>query len=241
MAKVLNGVVLSDRLFAEYQKYKRGDRFDKQLVSRMFRFFMSEAPVTNIAQYERTGFALEIGTKKALANNGLKQQSLVDLAQDNSLYKVILCDDSSDFPYINVTDPSEKFEVNMSISYEDAEPRIKAIEHLKSLCAKAKRITVYDKFFTASYQDNVSLLSQVLPRHPLVIVIACDVTDSEMADIQGIHGEWVVQKSSHRAFHDRYLLIDSSLEIVLSSGFDHLSRPRGDLLYLVRSIASPRL
>ena len=33
--------------------------------------------------------------------------------------------------------------------------------------------------------------------------------------------------------HDRYIIVDEKLEIVLSSGFDHLGTDHGDFMYVV--------
>lgn len=243
MAKVLEGVVLSDKLFVEFEKFKSGAAFDKYLVSSMFKFFTSNAPATNISQYERTGIGLSIDLKKQLASNGLYRQSLEELAKDKTWYKIILCDDNSEYPYVNVVEPSEKFEMDLTISFRDQESRTKAILHLKELCSKARKVTIYDKFFCNDYfNDNVSLLSQIIPRHPLSLAIACEnLTDSDISLLQRINSEWTVLRVPHSGFHDRYVWIDDSIEVVLSSGFDHLSRPRGELLYSVRRVQSQRL
>ncbi len=57
----------------------------------------------NSAKYHRPQIPLDIGRKTMLTSIGLHQHSLEGLAENNSKLQVILCDNKSEYPYINVS------------------------------------------------------------------------------------------------------------------------------------------
>lgn len=241
MAKLIDGFVLSDKLFIEYNKYKRDERHEKDLVARVLHFPLPHGPVTNIDQYERTGVDLSIDKRKQLANNGLRRQSLEELAKHNTPFKVILCDDNSVFPFVNVADSEEKFETVFAISYKNAESRDKCVALLRALCEKANKVVIYDKYFSEpeKVQKNIDLIDRILPHRR--IKISCYQLDVDgRSRLQSKCADWEVEGCSVFSYHDRYLLIDDSIEVVLSSGFDHLGTQNGDLICVVRKVKGQR-
>lgn len=241
MAKKIDGIVLSDKLFIELSRYRAQEPFDRKLVEAILRFPIMSGPVTNIAQYERCQVDLRIEKKKELAKNGLRRQSLEELADNNTYMKFILCDDSSTFPYVNVLDDKEKFECDVAISYLDMESRDKCEAHLKALCQRAKKIVIFDRYITEKSQEQIfEFLSRVFPHRELEL-LCYNFTDEQVEALQTHCEQWVIKKREEARFHDRYLLIDDELEIVLSSGLDHLSIPNSDLLYVVRRVKSQRM
>lgn len=52
---------------------------------------------------------------------------------------------------------------------------------------------------------------------------------------------WALTKNPRMiSRHDRYLIVDDKLEIILTSGFDHLNDSSGDFTYIVRHVDSHR-
>ena len=229
-------VVLDDELFKDFHKFKNGEKLEKDEVERikcLLHYFKGNL-ITNIAQYERTGLTLTPEMKKALAKNGLKQQTKEELAQSRTMYKVILCCGCSDFPYVNVVSDKEKIENNLSSFYDIAEKRDKAIMHLKALCSGAKKIVVYDKYFEAKEARNIETLVKILPQKKLTILFS-NISTNGIKSLTEKYSEWDPQlDKTLKGRHDRYIIVDDKLEIVLSSGFDHLSTDSSDLMYVVR-------
>lgn len=244
MSKGKYQVVLDDELFKDYHKFKKGEKLEKDEVERikcLLHYFKGEL-ITNIAQYERTGLPLDISLKKKLAQNGLKKQSNEELAQSHTTYKVILNCERSDFPYVNVTSSEEKIENNLSSFYDIAEKRDKAIKHLKSLCTGAKKIVVYDKYFADQGKEalNIGTLIKILPQKKLSILLSA-ITPNGIRILKDTCEDWEPQlDASLKGRHDRYIIVDEKLEIILSSGFDHLGTDHGDFMYVVRVTSKSR-
>lgn len=238
MGKVLNGVVIDDDLFREYHKFQKGEEFDQKKIKQLLHYYKKEI-VTNIRQYEDNDIELAINLKAQMVHSGLKRQSLEDLAENFTFYKIILSSSSNAFPYVNIMDDKQRLENNYSASYDIAEPRELAIKHLASICLHAKKIILYDKFFSQK-ESNAYLMNKILPQKKLEIV-SNDIDDNRRTLMQGFCDQWTFTKNprmTHR--HDRYLIVDDKLEIILTSGFDHLNDTSGDFTYIVRYVDSPR-
>lgn len=238
MSKERYRVVLDDILFKDYHKFKNGQKLEKDETERikcLLHYFKGYL-ITNIAQYERTGLTLDPALKTQLAKNGLKRQDIVELAQSRTSYKVILCCDRSDFPYVNVTSNEEKIENNFSSFYDIADNREKAIKHLNALCKGAKKILIYDKYFAEPSKEdrNINTLINILPQKKLTILLSA-ITPNGINQLKNACADWTPQLDpTLKGRHDRYVIIDDNLEIVLSSGFDHLSDSSSDFMYVVR-------
>jgi hypothetical protein len=245
MAKVLDGVVVSDILFNEYHKFKKGDPCDTEMVKRLLHYYKHEI-VSNVGQYENNNVQIDSNLKAQLTHAGLKRQSLEDLAENNTIYKIILNTERNDFPYINVMDDGEKLENNFSSSFDVAEVRNRAYDHLTAICKHAKKITVYDKYFSCG-KNNVSVLERIFPKKNLDIHYNYDsekkigINDDDITALKAICSGWnFTNERAMTGRHDRYLIIDDQVEVILSSGFDHLCNNSGDLTYIVRPVKSPR-
>ena len=84
MAKVLNGVVVSDILFSEYHKFRNGDSCNTDMIKRLLHYYKHEI-VSNIGQYEKNKVNIEPNLKAGLAHAGLRKQTLEDLAENNTI------------------------------------------------------------------------------------------------------------------------------------------------------------
>ena len=238
MGKALNGVVVDDDLFREYHKFRKGEECDKEKIKRLFHYFKQEI-VSNIRQYEDNGVELPTNLKSQMAHAGLKRQSLEDLAENCTLYKIILSSTSDTYPYINIMYESQRLENNYSASFDVAESRDLAISHLASICLHAKKIVLYDKYFSCK-NNNIDLIKKILPQKKLEILYNT-IKEEDIKELEQWCEQWTFEKKPQMTNrHDRYLIVDDKLEIILTSGFDHLNDTSSDFTYIVRPIQQSR-
>lgn len=245
MDKFLDGVVVDNDLFLEYHNFQKGENYDKKKIKKLFHFYKKEI-VSNIKQYEETGVTLDSNLKAQMANGGLRRQSLEDLAEIFTRYKIILSCTNNNFPYVNIMDDKQQLENNYSASFDMAEPRALAISHLQSICKHAKKIVVYDKYFSSklvngsSVSRNAELMKRILPSKKLDIIYN-DITQEDITAMEQFCSLWKFTKDPQMTNrHDRYLVIDDKLEVILTSGFDHLNDDSKDLTYIIRSVDKSR-
>ena len=123
----------------------------------------------------------------------------------------------------------------------------KAIEHIKALCQDAKEICLYDKCLTfrgsaKAIQEMLEMLASFFPRK--VMHITYQATHLEEEDINFLHDvcdKWIFEKRTDiHEHHDRYLIIDNKMEVILTSGFSSLTNLIKEFTYIVRSITRNR-
>lgn len=224
-------LVLSDELLSLYFEFKQGKIKNKQLIEHFFNYY--HAPhLTNISQLKRIHY-YDLSLFQQLASQGLISQSLEELAIQTR-YKLILNTQKIDYPYVNIkTDLIEK---NFSLTFRKHENRDKAIQLITALCAKAKFILIYDKYFCHNWEDTQALFQQIIPQKKLTLLHDGHLKD-KISNIKTICPHWTIKEDRHQTFtnsHDRYLLIDNKIEIILSSGFQYLFATRKDLSCLIR-------
>ena len=174
-----------------------------------------------------------------MAHSGLKRQSLEELAENCTLYKIILSSTKNTFPYVNIMDDKQRLENNYSASFDMAEPRELAIKHLTSICLHAKKIVLYDKYFS-SKERNLALMNKILPQKKLEIIYN-DIDEQDIKSMEQNCSQWHFTKNPRMTNrHDRYLIVDDKLEIILTSGFDHLDDTSRDFTYIIRYVDYPR-
>lgn len=238
MGKIINGIVIDDDLFREYHKFQKGGEFDSKKIKQLFHYY-KKCLVSNIKQYEDNGVELAANLKNQMAHAGLKRQTLEELAENCTFYKIILSTTKDKFPYVNIMDDKQRLENNYSASFDMAESRELAIKHLKSICLHAKEIVLYDKYFSLK-ERNIDLIKKILPQKNLIIQCS-DIDDHYINLMKQYCNLWnfiKIPQISNR--HDRYLIVDGKLEIILTSGFDHLNDTSGDFTYIVRYVEKSR-
>lgn len=237
MSKIEKGLVLDDDLFVEYHKFRNGKECDTDTIMKLLHFFQNPL-VTNYSQYNRTGIEMPQNLKGQLAHHPLKSADILTLSAKGTLHKIILTKTSTGFPYLNITDP-KNFECNITASYAINEPRHLALQHLKAMCADAKLIMVCDKYLNNKSAANT--LKEILPRHKLIIEYLEMDKEKVLDPLKSICAEWEFKQNPHMSgYHDRYLIIDSQLEIILTSGFDNLWDRNIDFSYIVRPVEASR-
>lgn len=225
--------VLSDQLQEEYCNFKEGKVYDRSLIENLLHYYKPSI-LTNTSQLKRIGRSMSPQLETTLRKSGFTTQSLKDLAQ-NTVYKIILCTDKDSYPYVNIN--GDKIENNLTACFFKRESRLKAIEHITALCRKAKRICVCDKY---SFQnnDNIELLKDILPLKDLTIVYDSQYMTIDL--LQKHCEKWTFSDRTLSEYHDRYLVIDDKLEIILTSGFDYLVKTEKEFTYIVRPVSMRR-
>lgn len=225
--------VLSDQLQEQYCNFKEGKVYDRSLIENLLHYYKPSI-LTNTSQLRRIGKSMSPQLETTLRKSGFTTQSLKDLAQ-NTVYKIILCTDEDKYPYVNIN--GDKIENNLTACFFKRESRLKAIEHITALCRKAKRICVCDKY---SFQnnDNIELLKDILPLKDLTIVYDSQYMTIDL--LQKHCEKWTFSDRTLSEYHDRYLVIDDKLEIILTSGFDYLVKTEKEFTYIVRPVSMRR-
>lgn len=236
-ARRFTGTVIDDNLFKEYHNFKKGLPSNTKKIERLIHY-LNHRVLTNVAQYERTGIELDDALKSELAKNGLINQDLESLARDCSKTKIILSTASDTFPRIDILN-HKTLESNYTASFNRNQERRFAKEHIKAMCADATEIMIYDNYLKND-PDLERLLKNILPRKPLKIKYN-DFDSTLINKLKAYCGDWdIISDSKMQGFHDRYLIINREVEIILSSGLDNLATDKKDLTYVVRMIDSTR-
>ncbi|MDR1759424.1 MAG: hypothetical protein LBR60_02730 [Fibrobacter sp.] len=227
-------IVLQDDLLNAYYQFKQGNAYDTMLISRLLTYYKPH--LTCVAQLRRIGME-DSALYQQLTASGWVNLNNEELAQQTSL-KLILSSDQSDFPYVNILG-FDSIEPNYTGTFKN-KSRQKAIDHLKTLCQNAKSIYIYDPHL-AKYQDrsNQAVMQGIFDLLPMRQILLFSEKD---AFLQCTKSSWKKKNpqltfknsSIYKDMHDRYLIIDQKVEVILSSGFDYLFDESRDFTYVVR-------
>ena len=192
--------------------------------------------ITNIAQLKRINID-DTPLFSALAQQGGQKDSLEEMSK-KTLYKLILSDDNNVFPYINIF--NDEFENTFSSTQYKNNSRDKIKEHLQALLKDATNVFIYDKYFKDNWERTKEFF-QLAPKKNLTFFYKENHFDQQMiTEAKRICNQWKFKQdtatSTHTYLHDRYLRIDSKLEIIFTSGFDNLFDTSTDLTYIVRKL-----
>lgn len=228
------GMVLDHGLFVEYWKFRRGEGYNKPLVNKILTYYHNEF-LTNVGQFEHNHVQIDRRFKNELARNGFITQNLQELAAMTT-YKIILTDGQTNFPFVNINE--ERFNPAMTIFYAGNVERQAAKDYLKNLCMGAKkRILLYDKYLKkVSHLEN--LLRFIIPNKQIQIIVPFDKIDDDCRRaLKSTHDKLsFVNLGTVPQHHDRYLIIDDSIEVVLTSGFEYLQNQKKEISLIVRPI-----
>jgi hypothetical protein len=235
-------IVLSDELLKEFYKFKRSSDFDKNLIEKLFNYYTG-GELTNVAQLKRIGIDdTRLLSNLSKANPKYRDKTLEELCEE-TIYKFILNTERDDYPYINIH--SDKIERNFTATYTKNESRQKTIEHIKALCKNAQYVFIYDKFIN---EEIIREIAKILPKKRLNIIHTkiyndntkqweLNFSQTQITLFKNICKDWIIKedrRNTYKNYHDRYLLIDNQIEIILTSGFDYLFDENKEFTYIVR-------
>lgn len=236
-------LVLSDDLQKTYQEFKENGNYDRDIVSRLFHYFKGDF-LTNTAQMRRIGREPSPALQQQLRSAGYTTQTLEDLAKKTA-FKIILSTEKNSFPYVNIYD--DVIENNLTGCFYKGDSRTKAIEHIKALCLNANEICIYDKYLTSrgsakAIQEMLEMLASLFSRKDMHITYhSAHLEEKDISFLRDICDKWIFEKRTNiPEHHDRYLIIDNKMEVILTSGFSSLSNLTKEFTYIVRPIIRNR-
>lgn len=237
------GLVLSDELQEVYLDFKEKRDFDQVIVRQLLHYYKGSF-LTNTAQMTRLGRKMSPSMEQQLRSAGFTTQTLDELA-GKTVYKIILSTGNNTFPYVNIY--GDTIENNLTGCFMRGVRRDKAIAHIQALCKKATRICIYDKYITKEgserrNQENLNSVAALWPNKSLCIVYQDGhLKDSDVNFLKGKCVKWTFEKRFDiPEHHDRYLIIDDKIEIILTSGFSSLSDIDKEFTYIVRPVNKNR-
>lgn len=230
-------MVLSDELLVVYENYATDpDRYKKkykQLMNKLIlpyetnkdQLVRAKALGLNDACYDRL-LPLYAGTIT-------KDYDLPALAATTSLKLILTLDMNVQLPYLNI---KSKFTANnLTISLSAIDSRAELTKYLEMVSADATKVTICDNYIAQNWANTQALFLSILPRHdlnieyvetPLALGVVQNSTVITNIFATGVWPGWSVSRSALYAnSHDRYLRIESpssKIEVMLSSGFDHI-------------------
>lgn len=225
-------IVLSDNLLKIYYAFKNSESVQNNILEKLLSLYKPH--LTNIEQLKRCAI-IDSSLQQSLMSAGFTNQTLEELMHKTNL-KIVLNEIGNDYPYVNIN--NDEIQSNYTATYYKGN-RLKAKNHIKSLLKDAQRVFIYDKFITHRWDKSKNFFTDLMPKRNLIIYYKEKHLESKIQEIKKIYN-WNIQKDitnkKHTRLHDRYLLIDSKIEVVLTSGFDNLFDESSDFTYIIRTI-----
>ncbi len=218
-------------ILEEFYKFKTGESVDAELIERILYFYK-----TPFIHTERQKWLMKKYDKRKFENfeskGGFKK--LKELFY-TSKFRVILSKKHSNFPFINIY--GDRLENNFTASFKgkrkvdckevDGESREKALVHFKALFKNAKSIFIFDKYLKKA--DLEKLINE------------CEISEDKIFLTQKKQNEFKMCKidKTNRNLtksntHDRYIVIDGKIDIILTSGFEYLFDTDKDFTYVLK-------
>ena len=244
MTKNIYSFVLEDNLFWEYNKFMNPQKYDgdydKDIIKKLLSYHIYPF-LFNKSQLERLKIDISPNLKNQLYHAQNKNKELTTLA-DDTVFKCILSIDKDFFPYININ--FDKIKASVTGTFFSTENRNKAKDHIAKLCKSANSITLHDKYMTVNVIQNLCTLLPI-NRKLKIQIHSKDISDGGAYVFSEINSElckynnnWIVEPTELHVYshHDRYMIIDNKIAIILTSGFHNLFSEQKDITYIVTSI-----
>lgn len=248
-------LAIDDILAEELCKFRVNQQCDIDMVERILHYYKGY-PIFTKGYFDKYYTDKNIQRNLAQSNSSITWDSIETISK-GTIYKVILSSQKNvNFPYISIYD--DKVENNFTATFMQNDNRQKAKEHLKALLENAKCIFVYDLYLANNWASFLNFIQECFPRKQLSILYPKEIdsntintnphipklTQEQCSEITKIGGKspnknlWSFKvDNTHQNFtnlHDRYLIIDNKIEIILTSGIDNLIDDSKDFTYIVR-------
>lgn len=181
-----------------------------------------------------------LSTYSNLYHNNPSPQELIH----NTTYKIILTLKQDGFPHVNIN--NSKIQSQISSTFTKEEERHNALLHIKALLENATQVFIYDPYIKNQNIQNalLSFINQCFPKKPLTIYTDQNpkILQSLASKIKKSHKDWHIKQAEHSqcqsfsGLHDRYIIIDKKIQIILTSGIDHLIDKQKDFTYLIQML-----
>ena len=233
--------LISDELAELYLNYKNGKKVDQNLLELFFSFYEA-VPFITFDQWKKykSDDASILQSMIASGYNTKSEEQILD----ETIYRIKLTTDKNIYPCVNIKQGSIKKQI--VASYKVGESRNEAICHLKNLCKDAKNIIMCDNYmFNVLRIENAAIsifFDKILSDNR--INVAYKTTTKEdiqptISYLKKLRPNCKITPCTTKEYnsvHDRYLLIDNKLEVVLSSGIDYLFDTSKEISIIYRTI-----
>lgn len=227
-------LAMEDELLNTFHNFKRGSLGETStaLIQNLLRLY-HPPHITSIQQLKKVGIDDPILFQQ-LASQGFVNQTPQELAQ-RTRYKLLLSEQQTYYPAVAVHNDVINSEFVMTLKPREA--REKAHAWLKALLADATNVTVVDHYlFSPPSQERVVSFFSLFPKKALTLFLN-QPSQQDKSTIKALHNGWKIKENTHAAYHnvhDRYLLINNSVEVVITSGIDYLFDTSKECTLLVR-------
>lgn len=227
-------LVLSDSLYKEFHAFKHGRPHDAMLVEKMLHLYKPPL-LTNFSQLKRLGID-DKPLINGLVSAGFINQDLDELSK-HTLYKLILSHDCCDFPYVDIN--GDPIRSNYTLTCELGEKRSKIHAWLKALLAKASWVVLHDPYIIENWSTTKRFFENFFPFKPLTIHCTSSIPKEKIKEIKGVCEHWKLPRNEavvrdFRKKHDRYLIIDNQVQVIMTSGIDYLFDEDKECTVIVR-------
>jgi hypothetical protein len=228
-------LVLCDDLYQEYHNFRNGISFDKAKIQKLL-FLYKPPHLTNIGQLTRLNLVQHDASLSAqLISSGFNNQNLEALSKD-TFYKIVLSSVDTN-TYSGAFSLSSKLQNNYTFTYKIGEPRTEALEYIKILLSNSAALFIYDFYFADNWRSNINFFQTLMPHRAGINIFHNGHLDRIITPIKRIFN-WNIQpdrtNSYYNNLHDRYLIIDNKIEIILTSGFSYLFDTDKEITVIVR-------
>lgn len=231
-------LAMDDQLLKLFTDFKRGRLGEAStlLIQNLLRMY-HPPHITSVAQLKAVGVE-DPALLQQLASSSLSHQSAEELVE-RTRYKILLSAEEIQYPAVRVSGDSVSSQFVMTLNPGDN--RMKAHDWLRALLAEAKTVTVVDRYLcdgtSKRLKPNARKFFQLLPKRTLSLFVPRSALLAA-SEIKQICCRWKVKQDTSTRYssaHDRYVLIDGQLEVVVTSGIDYLFDTGKECSLLVRS------
>jgi len=224
-------LILDDELLSFYLSIKRGHidpkDLDDQKLNNFFKLYRSY--LTNLKQIQRLSEKKLVEKTQAdrlinvLAKQNLTMNLDLEELTHHTMLKIILTTKNEEKfinpCYVNIN--RTIFDSHYIIAKTADEPRHDLHNFLCHVFSKAKSITIFDKHI--SNKKEFCQFLDLFPKENLTIFM--DLEKDICRTIKTKYPNFIIKKDtffSIRKNHDRYIIVDNKLQIILSSGIEYL-------------------
>ena len=222
-----------DNLLKEFIKFKHGKSVNNDIIEKFLHYYKPKILPTR-EQLDILGDDL----KSKLVSSGYIYGDLSE-ALSKTIYKICLSGIRNDFPYVNIN--GDEIENNLTGTFKSSS-RDKATAHIKALLENARYVVIYDKYMRDNFDSFKNFIKQCIPKKRLTLE-CFGLEQEQKTEIKQICDSYTVKdypannaSPYQNGFHDRYILIDRKVEIILTSGIDYLMNEESDFTYIIRKI-----
>ena len=237
-------MVLEDNLAEELCNFKNHENYDNKIIERILHYY--KPPILLSKKYLKKYYDESTLTSIAGANSHINFNEPVEQLIYKTLYKIILSKEKNGFPYVNIH--NDKIENNLTATFTKQEDREKAKKHFEALFQSAERLFIYDKYLYNNQNSFKEFAGECFPKRRLKISYLSHFTDPTCSqkfceNLKTVCADWEVEENNdknintnYNNLHDRYIIIDENIQIILTSGIDHLINNKKDFTYIIRII-----